>query len=518
MSVSNTIRGRGRGSQPNPDDLFTRATMEGSSKTAQFNPSMEITEGPFARHNPSDPVSFRKEQREMGAEEVGATGNSGIQKEALMGAGGSGGDSPSSVPGMSRALQQPQGPLGGTGPVYGSDTDEQHAYDAPKMEVSSGPKQGQGVKATTRKLLKKVEKNTTTDEKGSPLTAPLDVPKSAISPKDKARTGNIDADSKNMSAWTASGAGGESTMHSGQMKLSFAEESSGEDAVDDDAGDLEDDVFDDDDVTEPDREVEPITEDEDESEPPPAAAISMDEKTASARLRFAGVPVELVDDPLALFVPCAREKTASSSREYFARGDAHPLTLSSLLGSEFGTDWYDWEPETISETIVRQVGVDPSPTTMNKIMALKMLRACPDKVLNDWRIIEKVSVAFDGDTPSMNEIEDVAPEQLSHAFSLMKAMCKKKPSEDVSKYVAARLYDAGYVITPATLGFSDHHLRKLVDDEPLRKKVLAGYGKALKGAAPAADSENPVDIQVNRLMANHAYVLDKLDESVSQLG
>jgi hypothetical protein len=455
------------------------------------------------------------------------TGDSGIQKEALhkeaIVAGGGGGMDTGSTPGMDRSLQQPQGPLGGTGPIYGSDTDEQHAYDAPKMQVSSGPKQGQGVKATTRKLLKKTEtKSTSTDVKGAPLSAPIDVPRSAVSAKDKARTGTIDGTSGNRSAWTQSGPEGDPTMHGGQMKLSFVADSEDEEPVEDEAPEedeapVDDDGVFDDDVTDPD--ITPDTESEEEDyEPPPAAAISMSPKMATARLAFAGVPVGIVDDPLSLFVPCARQKTASDSREYFARGDAHPLTLAALLGSEFSSDWHEWEPETINETIVRQVGVEPSPMTMNKIMALKLIHFCPEKVLNDWHIIEKISVAFDGDTPSMNEIEDVAPEQLSHAFSIMKKLCKNKPSEDVSKYVAARLYDAGYVVTPATLGFSDRYLKQMVGDEGLRKKVLAGYGKALNGRAPSPDSENPVDIQVNRLMANHAYVLDKLDESVSQLG
>lgn len=525
MAVSNEIRGRRRGSQPDPDAMFTQATMSGTSKVAEFNGSMEITEGPFAHHNPADPIAWRKEQRQYGAEQTGATGSTGIQKEAIAGGGDSNYNGPS-LPGMDRALQQPQGPLGGTGPVFGHDAKEQGPHDAPKMKVTSGPTKG--VKATTRKLLKKTERKAKADEKGAPMSAP-NAPANMFKPKDRAAAGQIDSDDHNRSAWTHSGPGGEPAMHSGQMKLSFLGDDDGFDrgSLDDDDGLFEE--FDDDEVTEPDREV-PETEsvenddiaDEDDDEEMVIGVqsdpIAMSPEMAVARLKFASVPVDLVSDPLSLFVPCARLKLASDSRDYFSRNDAHPLTLFALMNSEFGTSWYDWEPETIKETVVKDVGVDPSPGTMNKIMALKLLRSCPDKLINNWRVVEKVSVAFDGDLPSMNEIEDVAPEQLSHAFAIFKKLCKSKPNEEVSKYVAARLFDAGYVVTPATLGFADKHLKGLVDDDTLRRKVLTAYGNALGGHPPAADSENPVDIQVNRMMANHAYVLDKLDESVSQLG
>jgi hypothetical protein len=304
---------------------------------------------------------------------------------------------------------------------------------------------------------------------------------------------NIDSDDHNRSAWTQSGPGGNATMHGGQLKLGFM------------PGEEED--------TDPGADPEADTESDEAPEP-----AAMSPEYAEARLAFASVPLSLVSDPVGLFPPRIMDKMASDSSAYLDRDDAHPITLMAALDATLGDEWKSWEPETIRESVVAETGVDLSDSNMNKVMAMKIAMVRPDRVYGDWHILEKVAVALDGDQPTMTEVEEVSPETLSHALAVMKKMAKGRVSNQVQKYAAARLYEAGYVLAPPTLAFADTSLKGLVDNDGLRAKVANGYKQALGGQVPEADSEDPVDIQVLRMMANHQYVLDKMDEAAGQIG
>jgi len=286
----------------------------------------------------------------------------------------------------------------------------------------------------------------------------------------------------------------------GQMKMSFVVE---EDEADAELQKMTD-VFDDD------------LEDEEPKSAPVVEPVKLDDKAAARRLEFAGIPAYLVDDPWTVF-PARIVKEASDSSDYFARDDAHPLTLLAIMTSSFGDEWRDWESETIQEMIVSDVGVEPSSVTMSKIMALKVVLKMPAVVYDDWHVLEKVVVAFSGQLPAMTEIEDLTPDVLCHGIAIINNLAKGKFGLQATLYIAARLYDAGYVLAPVSMAFADPQLKKLVENDQLRSKVLAGYQKALKGKLPSVTSVNPVDIQVSRLMACHEFTLTNLDDVVGQL-
>ena len=237
-------------------------------------------------------------------------------------------------------------------------------------------------------------------------------------------------------------------------------------------------------------------------------------------LKTAGVPpCEMNDDSILYQLASAAAsfvKTAAGS-EYLARHDVHPLKLVAELDDTLGSEWTEWEPETIRESIVKQAGVEPSDDVMSKIMAVKVVSRRPDVFFDDWHAMEKISVAFNDQSPIMGAIEDVPVEWLSNAVAVITKLAGVNDfGPETTKYVAARLYDQGYVVAPPLLKFADQHLGEMVDDDALRKKVILAYAQSLD-ASDLDESEDVVSIQVARLLRNHAYVLDRLDESRDQL-
>lgn len=252
---------------------------------------------------------------------------------------------------------------------------------------------------------------------------------------------------------------------------------------------------------------------------------ALDRDMAYELLKLAGVPgqYQLADDS-ALFRLAASAaemvKSASDIIEYLQRDDVHPLKLVAELEDALGPEWSDWEPETIRQTVVKEAGVEPSDDVMAKVMAVKIVLARPDRFFDDAHAFEKISVALNDQTPIMNAVEDVPVEWLSNAVTVVEKLAGGGDfSPEVTKYVAARLFDQGYVVAPPKLAFADRELGGMVGNDDLRHKVILAYPRALnaQGLDAPGDADTPVEVQVRRLVRNHAYVLDRIEEGRAQL-
>lgn len=245
-----------------------------------------------------------------------------------------------------------------------------------------------------------------------------------------------------------------------------------------------------------------------------------DQKMIQGLLNLAGVPPSPLPDTCLLMRKAANVAVMNkeaSGVEYFTRPDVHPLKLVAELGDSLGDDWTEWEPETIRETLIKEAGIEPSDDVMSKIMAVKIVLARPEVFFDSWVAMEKISVALNDQAPAMGIVEDVPVEWLSNAVTIVQKLAGDGDfTPETTKYVAARLFDQGYVVAPPLLRFADDELGEKVANDALRKKVILAYAKALK-AEDAPDGEDVVSVQVTRLLRNHAYVLDKLDESMAQM-
>jgi hypothetical protein len=248
----------------------------------------------------------------------------------------------------------------------------------------------------------------------------------------------------------------------------------------------------------------------------PQAALHYDHQKVGELLKIAGVP-NIEVSPDSLLARMAMAVKEASGPEYLTRNDVHPLKLVAELEDTLGEDWVEWEPETIRESIIKEAGVEPSDDVMSKIMAVKIIIHRPEIFFDDWMAMEKISVALNDQTPMMGMIEEVPIEWLSNAVSIVTKLAGDGDfGSDVEGYVAARLHDQGYVVAPPLLRFADDKLGSIVKNDDLRKKVILAYARSIN-AKELGEGEDPISIQVARLLRNNAYVLDRLDESKDQI-
>jgi len=242
-----------------------------------------------------------------------------------------------------------------------------------------------------------------------------------------------------------------------------------------------------------------------------------DENAVRELLKIAGVPPKIIPRSSLLWQAASSALTKTAGDEAsLGRDDIHPLKLLATLDDRLGREWREWEPETIVQSLAKVAGHDLSDNVANKIMAMKLVLQRPDVFYDRWDAMEKICVALNDVSPTMGVAEDVAPEWMSNAVAIVSQLVPGEFGVETASYVAARLYDAGYVLAPPLLRFADAKLGELVGDDALRKKVVIAYAQHLGDAEPA-ESEDPISLQVVRIMGHHAYVLDKFDQSREQL-
>lgn len=481
------------------DDDFTSYLL-GSQRPAGAPASVVITEGPFAAPV-SDPVAFRRHQmstnetptagtyakRARANEEGGAvvtpagTGSRAAPAPSVKQASAELSPIDASLDLPGQRLARPEAMRGGTAPVTGSDVGSIPGANTDPMVLSQAPDTGvrgpkpSTARAVTAKILASIGKRTKGDVPSTPMVRPetqgalVDANILDLQPAN---------DGRDRMSMTVSGINGS------ELNTGYSRE--------------------------------------------PASNTKV-----GAVLKAVGVPPSLVGEESVLWA-AVQEKVAAVAAQtddaaaYIARDDTHPMALFTQLGARYGDEWLTWDLETIQQTLATDLGREPSTATMNKIAALQLLTAKPAAVYSDWHLFEKIAVAFDGAAPRLALIEDLSPEQMSFAASVMR-MTAPDPrpvsgwtfAPDMQKYCAARLFDAGLVVAPPELGFCDAELQKLVgaDAEPLRKLSMTMYLSALKGREPRdIDQEHPPAefVQAARLMRIHAYVLDKIDDLVRQ--
>jgi len=253
----------------------------------------------------------------------------------------------------------------------------------------------------------------------------------------------------------------------------------------------------------------------------PRAALHYDHQKVGELLKLAAVPNRgLVAEDSLYFCLAAQSSLAmvKEGASYLAREDVHPLKLMAELEDDLGSEWREWEPETIRQTLIKDAGVEPSDDVMSKIMAVKIVMRRPDVFFDNWRAMEKVSVALNHRSPMMEVIEDVPVEWLSNAAAIVEKIAGAADYGDETKnYVAARLYDQGYVVAPPHLRFADPRLGEMVGDDDFRRKVILAYAKS-HDVRDLPDDESPVSVQLARLMRNNAYVLEQFGMAADQVG
>lgn len=136
---------------------------------------------------------------------------------------------------------------------------------------------------------------------------------------------------------------------------------------------------------------------------------------------------------------------------------AHPLVLALLLLDRYGAESFEWDPEVLRATTLRD-GLQISGSNWTKVLAVHTLLSSPSP-WRQWEVFHWVARGLAGLPPNFSFLEEPELGHLMVCADVM-AVCDpaRRTTEEVDKYVAAALRHEGHVWAPESLSFAQRAL------------------------------------------------------------
>lgn len=176
------------------------------------------------------------------------------------------------------------------------------------------------------------------------------------------------------------------------------------------------------------------------------------------------------------------------------------LGVYGILNENFGRQWWNWEPETVWQTLKKEHGFDPDEDLRNLVSALQ-LTVTTNQPFENWHVFEKVGQAFNQNPVDFGVVQPLEPQEVALTLKILRAMRPKmKFDSEICGYLAAVAKNAGIVYLPKeifTAGCQDFLDRM-------------GNDTALAAALAKGEDTEGVDylIQKARLKEVEQYVAD----------
>lgn len=139
---------------------------------------------------------------------------------------------------------------------------------------------------------------------------------------------------------------------------------------------------------------------------------------------------------------------------FFSYHDAHPVALTLVLMEKFGSDWFEWEPETLkSEILSTFKATSISDHNWQKVQAVRTLTTTMG-FWKEWPIFEKIIQALNNNVPRFDIVQRCRLEQLMAGVDIANTLRHEEYEDEIQKYVAACALDEGVTYLPSPLGFA----------------------------------------------------------------
>jgi hypothetical protein len=146
--------------------------------------------------------------------------------------------------------------------------------------------------------------------------------------------------------------------------------------------------------------------------------------------------------------------------------NAHPVTLITMVIDQEGNEALEWSSDTLRTTLERK-GVTLSNSSWIKLQAVRALFTSPTP-WRRWEIFNWTAAGLTGSAPNFEMLEPASVGAAMHAINIMKMIDpQREPEEEVQKFIAALLRDAGATYAPAPLAFAQDEL----ENQQLRCKA-----------------------------------------------
>lgn len=237
-----------------------------------------------------------------------------------------------------------------------------------------------------------------------------------------------------------------------------------------------------------------------------------------------------------------------TATNFLSHHDTHPLLLSLVILDRYGTDWLDWEAETLAAELkddFRQSSI--SALNWQQIQAVRTCHVTPSP-WKAWEVFCVVLQALNNNIPSFHTMQKPTVAQIMAALDIMGKIDTHTLSEEVEMFIAAAFLDEGvfYLPPPANVaqewasrpryrcrkcgridrdddndvcdscGAPDSELEKELERD--HRPVEAQYNKCLLlGDDRDELQETVVDVQVAKLLVARDYVLYRQRQLSEQL-
>ena len=143
---------------------------------------------------------------------------------------------------------------------------------------------------------------------------------------------------------------------------------------------------------------------------------------------------------------------------FFSFHDAHPVALTLVLMEKFGTEWLEWEPDTLRREILTTFrATSVSEQNWQKIQAVRVLTSTMG-FWNEWHIFEKIIQALNNNVPRFDITQRCTLSQLMAGVDIANTIRRETYNDETQRYVAACALDEGAVYLPAPLDFAQRVL------------------------------------------------------------
>lgn len=157
---------------------------------------------------------------------------------------------------------------------------------------------------------------------------------------------------------------------------------------------------------------------------------------------------------------------------FFSSSVATPVEIDRTLVDQYGTEWLEWQPETLFQTIRMDFNTQISKVNQDKILAVQLLHVS-DSFWRHWEAHEKVVLAFNNLIPMFDRVQDVTMGQLFHAVHQAHQIRRENFQDEVKGYMAAHAKAEGMIWLPPPLDVVQDALDALLPHEirPLTKEI-----------------------------------------------
>lgn len=186
-------------------------------------------------------------------------------------------------------------------------------------------------------------------------------------------------------------------------------------------------------------------------------------------------------------------------------------SVYQFLNKAFGSDWWEWEFETLERMLWIKFGVALEDAIRDKVFAIRHL-CISDQAFWDWNEFNQISLSFAGAVADFDMIRKPSPGMVINAVKTMNFIRPERHSafgNDTVKYICILLKEDGIYCPPPSLkAIVEETLSEMVSEETvsLWKDVNAKYEDLVKGGK-VINEDSVIDIQARRILSAEASAM-----------